>query len=115
MVVYLSALAPCIAFTYLLRGIDILSILLFVCYVLTGSVLLSMGGLLLATVSKARHWQIVLSVVMILALAGIYVMAAWIMTMFLLEGPGMPLDNLDFWAFHLMLLMVAVSFFLLMF
>ena len=41
MLVYYSALAPCIAFTYLLRGVDILSILLLLFYTFCISVILS--------------------------------------------------------------------------
>ncbi|PQO44308.1 ABC transporter permease [Blastopirellula marina] len=66
MIVYLSALAPCVAFTYLLRGIDIITI----CYVMVAatlaSVLLSMAGLLLATVTNSKAWQSVLSVAVII-------------------------------------------------
>ncbi|UUO09119.1 hypothetical protein M4951_12580 [Blastopirellula sp. J2-11] len=66
MIVYLSALAPCVAFTYLLRGIDIITI----CYVMMAatlaSVLLSMAGLLLATVTSSKSWQSVLSVAVII-------------------------------------------------
>ena len=43
MMVYYSALAPCIAFTYLLRGIDIITIGLFLAYSFLASLLLSPG------------------------------------------------------------------------
>ena len=58
MMVYYSALAPCIAFTYLLRGIDIITIGLFLTYTFLASLLLSIFGLMMATVTQARHWQV---------------------------------------------------------
>ncbi len=72
MIVYYSALSPCIAFTYLLRGIDIITIVLLLSITFLLSVLLSVAGLFLATVSRQKHWQIVLSVVTILGLAWIF-------------------------------------------
>ncbi|MHB8953051.1 MAG: hypothetical protein ACYC4U_08710 [Pirellulaceae bacterium] len=43
MLVYYSALSPCIAFTYLLRGVDIVTILLILFYTLWASVLALLG------------------------------------------------------------------------
>ena len=68
MLVYFSALSPCLAFTYLLRGIDIIPIVLVLGYTFLGSLLLSVAGLVIATVTRAKTWQAVLSVVMILGL-----------------------------------------------
>ena len=69
MLVYYSALSPCIAFTYLLRGVDIVTILLVLFYTFLASVLLSAVGLMVATVSRARHVQVLLSVALLLGLA----------------------------------------------
>ncbi|MHB0960929.1 MAG: hypothetical protein ACYC6N_16575 [Pirellulaceae bacterium] len=63
MLVYYSALSPCIAFTYLLRGVDIVTILLILFYTLWASVFLSSLSLLVATASRLRHMQVLLSVV----------------------------------------------------
>jgi hypothetical protein len=68
MVVYYSALAPCIAFTYLMRGIDVVTIGLVLGYTFVASLLLSIFGLMMATVTRSRHWQILLSVVFVMAL-----------------------------------------------
>ncbi|TWT34260.1 ABC transporter permease [Blastopirellula retiformator] len=65
MIVYLSALAPCVAFTYLLRGIDIITICVVMVAATFASVMLSMAGLLLATVTNSKSWQSVLSVAVI--------------------------------------------------
>ncbi|MBI2479345.1 MAG: hypothetical protein HYV60_12155 [Planctomycetia bacterium] len=53
MLVYYSALAPCIAFTYLLRGIDVVTIVFLLFWTLVASVLLSSVGLVVATVTRA--------------------------------------------------------------
>jgi ABC-type transport system involved in multi-copper enzyme maturation permease subunit len=68
MLVYLSAVAPCLGFTYLLRGIDFPTILLVLVYTIHASLGLSLTGLLLATVSSERHWQMVLSVLLVIGL-----------------------------------------------
>jgi hypothetical protein len=60
--VYFSAIMPCLAFTYLLRGVDAPSIAVLLAYTFLASLLLSMLGLLLATLSKQRFGHIVLSV-----------------------------------------------------
>jgi len=62
MMVYFSAIMPCLAFTYLLRGVDAPSIALLLAYTFFGSLLLSMLGLLLATLSKQRFGHILLSI-----------------------------------------------------
>ena len=67
-IIYLSVLAPCMAFTYLLKGVDILLVLSVVFWTGLASWLLCTVGLLLATLTRERHWQIVLSVMFILFL-----------------------------------------------
>jgi ABC-type transport system involved in cytochrome c biogenesis permease component len=68
MAVYYSAIAPCIAFTYLLRGLDIVTIALMLWYLFLASTFLSSLGLALATVTKERHWQVLLSVILVAGL-----------------------------------------------
>ena len=68
MVVYLSAVSPCLTFTYMLRGIDIVSIVFILVYVCAGSLAFSLIALLLATVSRERHWQVVISLTVVVAL-----------------------------------------------
>ncbi|MDA7978059.1 MAG: ABC transporter permease [Pirellulales bacterium] len=69
MVVYLSAVAPCVAFTYLLRGIDLFTIAMVLFWLSTASLTLSILCLMLATLTTARHWQILMTVVVITGLA----------------------------------------------
>jgi hypothetical protein len=101
MMVYYSALAPCIAFTYLLRGIDIVTVALFLGYSFVAALLLSSFGLMMATVTRVRHWQVLLSVVLVMAL--LVFTCVWDMSFltFLGEGGTLPIDQPDFWIAHL--------------
>lgn len=75
MIVYLSALAPCLAFTYLLRGIDVVTILLLTGYAVIGCVLLSLVGLVLAATVRGRTGQVALSLVFVAGLVWLFVFA----------------------------------------
>jgi ABC-type transport system involved in cytochrome c biogenesis permease component len=97
MLVYLSALSPCIAFTYLLRGVDIIVIVMTLVWLFLLSVLLSALGLLLATLTRARHWQVVLSVILILGLAIVYLYLGIGVTFGVVLDNVMPYDTADFW------------------
>ena len=68
MIVYYSVLAPCMAFTFLLRGVDILTIFMFLFYTFLASVLFSAIGLMVASLSAARSWQMLMTVVILFAL-----------------------------------------------
>lgn len=111
MMVYFSALAPCIAFTYLLRGLDIITIGLFLCYLFLASTLLSTIGLAMATITKARHWQVMLSVVLVAALllAGCW----WLAMMAALFAEMQTRSFYDapfFWVLHVQILLFHLSF-----
>src|SRR3954452_23939534 len=101
MMVYYSALAPCIAFTYLLRGIDIVTVGLLLGYSFFASLLLSAFGLMMATVTRVRHWQVLLSVVLVMALLVFTLVWDMSFMMLLSDGMPLPLDNTDFWIAHL--------------
>jgi hypothetical protein len=68
MMLFYSILAPCIAFTYLLRGVDVIAIALLLWYTLVNSIILSSLGLLLASAARANHWRILLSLMLLGAL-----------------------------------------------
>jgi hypothetical protein len=70
MAVFFSAIMPCLAFTYLLRGVDLPTIALLLAYTFLGSLGLSMLGLLLATASRQRYGQVILSVGFVALLLG---------------------------------------------
>ncbi len=62
---YLSAVAPCLAFTYLLRGIDLPTILFLMFWLIVNCISSTLLALCLATLSRAKHWQVIMSVVLI--------------------------------------------------
>ena len=104
MIVYYSALAPCIAFTYLLRGIDVLTIGTFLTYTFLASLLLSIVGLMMATVTRARHWQVLLSVVFVMALLVFTFIWDFVVLAFIVNRQTPPFDQPDFWIANLCLL-----------
>ncbi|HUG66285.1 MAG TPA: hypothetical protein VMM76_00960 [Pirellulaceae bacterium] len=97
MLVYYSALSPCIAFTYLLRGVDIVTIVFLLFWTLVASVLLSTIGLVVATVTRARHWQVLLSVLLLVMLC--IVTFIWTMSFVSLitDTQVTAFDDVDFW------------------
>ena len=68
MLIYLSAISPCLAFTYMLRGVSFPSILFAVFWLVLTSLAFSVIGLLVGTLTSEKHWQVVLSVLLIVAL-----------------------------------------------
>jgi hypothetical protein len=75
MAVYFSAITPCLAFTYLLRGIDVPTILVLLVYTFFGSLGLSMVGILLATLSEQRFAQVFVSVALVAFLLFVFYLA----------------------------------------
>ena len=68
MMVYLSAVSPCLAFTFLLRGIDMPTTAMLLAIAVLGSLGLSMLGLFVGAASRAKHTQIVTSVALVIGL-----------------------------------------------
>jgi hypothetical protein len=68
MLIYLSAVTPFIGFTFLLRGVEVISVALLIVTAVLGSLGLSLVGLLLGTVAKLRHTQALVSVALVLLL-----------------------------------------------
>lgn len=112
MLVYFSALAPCVAFTYLLRGVDVFSIFFVLYYTFMMSLLLSTVALLVATASRARHWQVLLSVLLMLLLfVAAIIWAVFIWTS--LDENVWTADEWEFWALQVMMFTMMASFCLL--
>ena len=109
MLVYLSALSPCLAFTYLLRGIDILTILLLIFYTFLGSLLLSVCGLLIATMPKNRQLQVLFSVLLIVVLMVSFLCVCSWGTMVVVGEIFLPFDHPDFWIAQLTLMTFYVT------
>ena len=96
MMVFYAALAPCIAFTYLLRGMDVGSIAILLVGTLMVSILFSCVGLVFAGMSRNRQWQALSSVLLILMLiVGGWIWGLWMM-MLLQDGGGL-LNQPEFW------------------
>jgi hypothetical protein len=111
MLVYLSALSPCIAFTYMLRGIDILMIGMILGYVFLVSVMLSLLCLLLATITREKHWQVVLSVAIVIGLAALFLWGLDFGFELLDDQPVLRVDDANFWIGHAAILTNSAGFF----
>jgi hypothetical protein len=114
MCVYYSAIAPCLAFTYLLRGVDVPTIALLLAYAFLGSLGLSMVGLLLATLTKQRVGQIFLSVAFIAGLIWFLIMSMY-MAIAMTGASYQFLGDDAFWVINLGFLTVYVTSFALAF
>lgn len=79
-VIYLAALAPCIAFTYLLRGVELTTIALLLAYAVFASIGLSAVGLVIAAATRQKYAQVVMSVtftgILFMAYSGILAAAS---------------------------------------
>lgn len=72
MAVYFSAITPCLAFTYLLRGVDLPTIAMLLLFAFFWSLGLSMVGILLATLTEQRFAQVFILVAFVAALIGMF-------------------------------------------
>ena len=109
MLVYYSALAPCIAFTYLLRGVDIVTILLVLSYTFLASLLLSAVGLVVATASHVRHWQVVLSVLLLMGLLFVLIIISALLVNLIGTGETLAYRMPDVWIAHVAVMSFFVS------
>ena len=80
MVVYLSAVSPCIAFTFLLRGVDAVTVAVLMALAVFGCIALSMISLLIGAIARVRNTQVIISVALVLSLAGAGI-SLWMMGM----------------------------------
>ena len=113
MMIYLSAISPCLAFTYILRGIDVPTILVILCSTALLSLGLAVAGLLAGTLSTAKHWQVVLSVLAVLGLFWVFVPACEL-TGFALVW-DMPFSDALFWQIFAAVLSIVASYMVLVF
>jgi hypothetical protein len=114
MLVYLSAISPCLAFTYMLRGIDAPTILYVICCFFFASLGASVVGLVVATLTHEKHWQIVLSVLFLFGLA----MLLWMGLMMAFAGlveTSLPFQDREFWIVNAIMLTAFASYFALFF
>ena len=97
MIVYYSALAPCIVFTYLLRGVDIITIILLLFYTFLGSILFSAVGLMFAGLTGSRTWQMFVSVALLCVLG--FATFGWFAMFFEIvdELDNVPYNQWEWW------------------
>jgi ABC-type transport system involved in cytochrome c biogenesis permease component len=112
--VFFCAVAPCLAFTYLLRGIDIITIGVLMLYTVLGSLGLSMIGLLLATTTREKYGQGILSVGIVIGLFWTFVFAV-MMTIEFLRWGGRRVNDREFWIVTAVLASAYVTYFSLCF
>jgi hypothetical protein len=114
MLVYLSAVSPCLTFTYMLRGIDVVSIVFILLYLFAGSLAFSLAALLLATVSRERHWQTVISLAVVVALCFAFAMSC-AACYEVLRFNFFEIEDRWFWIGHAIAVTAYVSYFALFF
>lgn len=113
MLVFLSAVSPCIAFTFLLRGVDTLTVVVLLVYLVITSLGLSMIALLAGTVARVRYSQVLVSVLLIILLGGFFIGAIVTMGEFIFDSYSY-LRDVWFWVGNLaMLTFYATTFALL--
>ncbi len=105
---YLSALAPCVAFTYLLRGIDIISILLTLYYICLASAVLTSLAILLATVFRNAYVSVTMSAaLLVLLVLAFFGLVSTIMSWIAFQNAEIPVDIASI---HLCITTIAISF-----
>jgi hypothetical protein len=114
MLVYLSAISPCLAFTYMLRGIDFPTILFILFWTILASLGLAVVGLFLGTLTQERHWQVVLSVALVAGLLFVFLMDFFLVGR-TLSDVSLDFRNADFWQANAMLLTAYATYYLLVF
>jgi hypothetical protein len=106
MIVYLSAVSPCLAFTYLLRGVDVVMTGFLLAIAVLGCLGLSMISLFIGAASRAKHTQIITSVALVLALFGAFWMGVYIASE--LADQSIPRDP-EFFAVCVIVLTIYVT------
>lgn len=116
MLVYLSAITPCLAFTYMLRGIDMPTICFFLFWTVMTSLAATILFLCAATITHARHWHIVLSVFLIAGSLFVFIMLGIVLSYNLLfEEMMLPFHDRYFWLSNGGLLTAALGYIALFF
>lgn len=113
MLVFLSAVSPCIAFTFLLRGVDALTVAMLLGYLILTSLGLSMIALLAGTLASVKYSQVLVSVLLVLALFGCFSLSIEAMSDFISESYAYLRDTW-FWVGNLAFLTLYVTTFALL-
>ena len=113
MSIYLSAIAPCLGFTYLLRGIDLISIFFLVCALSLVSLGLSALGLAMATNMRQKQFQVVPMVGSMLGFFFCFYMCIAGVNVFFFHGGPSEIGTWQFWTISGAILTAFVGYFLL--
>jgi hypothetical protein len=97
--VFFSAITPCLAFTYLLRGIDLPTIAVLLAYLFFWSLGLSMIGILLATLTKRRFAHVFVSVAFVGGLLWLFGFAVVGGSIPMIQMSYSYLGSSDFWIY----------------
>jgi hypothetical protein len=114
MMVYLSAIFPCLAFTYLLRGLDIFTIVIIVTYTCLLSLALSVTGLLLGAIAPLRQRHIGVSVILAIALFGALLIENIVIYNLVYFG-GLTVISSEFWIIQMIVASAFASYFAVVF
>jgi len=112
MLVYLSAVSPCIAFSFLLRGVEILTVAVLLGSYVLMSLGLSMLALLAGTLARVRYTQTLMSVLLVIGLAMVFFTSFPTTEDFIRDGYTMIRDG-EFWLAYAAVLTFYVTTFLL--
>ncbi|MCH7751898.1 MAG: hypothetical protein IH898_07060 [Planctomycetes bacterium] len=112
MLVYLSAVSPCIAFSFLLRGVEILTVAVLLCSYVLVSLGLSMLALLAGTLARVRYTQALMSVLIVIGLAMVFFASFPVTEEFIRDGYTMFRES-EFWLAYAAVLTFYVTTFLL--
>lgn len=94
--IYYSAITPFIAFTYLLKGIDVPTIAFVLIVGMVASLGVSMAALTVSTVARQRHWQVLLTLIVLGGLSLTFFFSLSMVIGFAMTQ-GFPFDNEEFW------------------
>ena len=114
LLVCFSVLAPCMVFTYVLRGVDIAIIGLTLGYSVMCGFLFIVVGLVMGAASKSRHWNTFFSICLFIAFAvGGWGFCAFILSA-VITSDGIPIDEIDFWIGNLTVLTIYAGYIMLL-
>jgi hypothetical protein len=114
MIVFLSVLSPCVAFTYLLRGVDLVLILLLLSYSAGMCLLMTSAALLAAAIGQTRLLNLLLAIPLLVVLVGVYFGAGNTVADLLRFGMRQDYATPEFWIGNLVLVTLGASFFVLL-
>ncbi|MEM9353032.1 MAG: hypothetical protein AAGA92_08460 [Planctomycetota bacterium] len=103
MLVFLSAVSPCIGFTFLLKGVDVLTVALLIGYAALASLGLSAVALLSGTLVQVRYSQVIVSVGLVVTLMGAFYGMILFAQSFIRDS-YLVLQEEEFWIVNLALL-----------